>query len=123
MKKIFTLLLAVLALGANAKLVDLGQLQLDTDYSIAGDFNDYIGTFTAPSSGTLIATGTNSSVLEPYHAKLDNMEAEGNHIEVNYDNYYGNKQYHFDVTAGTTYYFYLHRHPLQGGRSTSSLRS
>lgn len=107
MKKIFTLLLAVLALGANAKLVDLGQLQLDTDYSIAGDFNDYIGTFTAPTSGTLIATGTNSTILEPYNAKLDDMEAAGNHIEVSYDNYYGTKQYHFDVTEGTTYYFYL----------------
>lgn len=107
MKKIFTLLLAIVALGANAKVIDLGQLQLDTDYSIAGDFNDYIGTFTAPLSGTLIATGTNSTVLEPYQAKLDDMETEGNHIAVNYDNYYGNKQYHFDVTAGTTYYFYL----------------
>ncbi|MBO7318033.1 MAG: hypothetical protein J6U43_04860, partial [Bacteroidales bacterium] len=107
MKKIFTLLLAVMALSANAKLIDLGQLQLDTDYTIASDFNDYIGTFVAPSSGTLIATGTNSTILEPYKANLDNMEAEGNHIEVNYDNYYGTKQYHFDVTEGTTYYFYL----------------
>ena len=107
MKKIFTLLLAIMALSANAKLIDLGQLQLDTDYTIASDFNDYIGTFVAPSSGTLIATGTNSTILEPYKANLDNMEAEGNHIEVNYDNYYGTKQYHFDVTEGTTYYFYL----------------
>ena len=107
MKKLFTLILAVLALGANAKLVDLGQMQLDTDYKIAYDFNEYIGTFVAPTSGTLIATGTNSTVLEPYKERLDNMEAEGNHIPVNYDNYYGDKQYHFDITEGTTYYFYL----------------
>ena len=108
MKKFYTLLLlAVVALGANARLVDLGELQLDTDYQIADDFNDYIGTFVAPASGTIIATGTNSTILEPYREKLNNMESEGNHIEVNYDNYYGNKQYHFDVTEGTTYYFYI----------------
>ena len=108
MKKIYTLLLlAVIALGANAKLVDLGELQLDTDYQIAGDYNDYIGSFVAPTSGTLIVTGTNSTILEPYHAKLSNMESEGNKIEVTYDNFYGNKQYHFDITEGTTYYFYL----------------
>ena len=86
MKKLFTLILAVLALGANAKLVDLGQMQLDTDYKIAYDFNEYIGTFVAPTSGTLIATGSNSTVLEPYKERLDNMEAEGNHIPVNYAN-------------------------------------
>lgn len=107
MKKLFTLFFALLALGANAKLVDLGQLQLDTDYTIASDFNEYIGTFVAPTSGTIIATGTNSTVLEPYKEKLNDMEAPGNHIEVNYDNYFGDKQYHFDVTEGTTYYFYL----------------
>ncbi|MBR2379172.1 MAG: hypothetical protein IKA91_07030 [Bacteroidaceae bacterium] len=112
MKKFITLILSVIALGsisfsANAKLVDLGQMQLDTDYQIPADFNSYIGTFVAPATGTLIATGSNSTVLEPYHAQLDDMEAEGNHIPVNYDNYYGDKQYHFDITEGTTYYFYL----------------
>ncbi len=112
MKKIFTQLflvvaMSVISLGASAKLVNLGELQLDTDYEIPADFNSYIGTFTATQDGTLIATGTNSTVLEPYYAQLDNMEAEGNHIAVTYDNYYGDKQYHFDVAAGTTYYFYL----------------
>ena len=107
MKKIFTLLLAVLTLGANAAVVDLGELQLDTDYALSGNFSDYIGSFTAPASGTLVATGTNSTILEPYVAKLDDMEAEGNHINVNWDNYYGTKQYHFEVTEGTTYYFYI----------------
>lgn len=118
MRKIFTQLFMVMALtaitlGVQARntgygdLIDLGQLELNTEYNIAGDFSDYIGTFVAPTSGTLIATGSNSTVLEPYYAKLDDMEADGNHIAVNYDNYYGAKQYHFDVIEGTTYYFYI----------------
>lgn len=110
MKKFFTqslmlMAFAAVALSANAKEIDLGEMQLDTDYEIKA-FNSYIGTFTPTTDGTIIAVGTNSTVLEPYHAKLDDMEAEGNHIEVIYDNYYGDKQYHFNVTAGTTYYFY-----------------
>ena len=117
MKRIFTLLLSVVALAATTftaqaedkgfgDLVDLGAMQLDTDYTLAGDFSDYIGSFTATESGTLVATGTNSTIMDAFYANLSDMFAEGNQIPVNYDNYYGTKQYHFDVTAGTTYYFY-----------------
>lgn len=117
MKKIFTLIASIavmtaMTLTAHADshgfgdLVDLGTLELDTDYQLEGDFSDYIGTFTAPQSGTLIATGTNSKILEPYREKLSDMEKEGNRVGVTYDNYYGVKEYHFDVEEGTTYYFY-----------------
>lgn len=118
MKKIFTQILVIVAIAATSltayadrtgygQLVDLGQLQLDTDYEIKGDFSDYIGVFTATTDGTLIATSTDSYSLYPYREQLDDMESEGNAIEYTLDNPYGAKQYHFDITAGTTYYFYL----------------
>lgn len=117
MKKFITTVLSVVALWAISTtvyadtkgygdLVDLGELQLDTEYTLEGNFSDYIGTFTAPTSGTLVVTSNSSSTLEPFHAKLEDMESEGNRIEVNYDNYVGERQYHFDVTEGTTYYFF-----------------
>lgn len=118
MKRILTQLLIVtvlttVAFGAQARnngfgdLVDLGELALDTDYLVKGDFNDYIGTFVAPTSGTLVATSTDTYTLFPYREKLDDMETPGNAIDYVLDNPYGSKQYHFDVVEGTTYYFYI----------------
>lgn len=118
MKKIITQLLIVtvlttVAFGAQARnngfgdLVDLGELVLDTDYVINDDFSDYIGSFVAPSSGTLIATSTDTYTLQPYRERLSDMESEGNAIGFVLDNPYGAKQYHFDVVEGTTYYFYI----------------
>ncbi len=112
MKKIFTqlfMLVACVAMSftAQAKLVDLGEIQLDTDYQIPMDFNSYIASFTATSSGTLVANSTDTYTLLPYHEKLSDMETEGNAIAYTLDNPYGAKQYHFDVTEGTTYYFYI----------------
>lgn len=107
MKKIYTLALLLLtaATATYAKEVDLGAMQLDTDYEVKGDFNSYIGSFTATTDGTLIANSTGSDGLHPYCQKLDDMESEGNAIAYTADNFYP-LQYHFDVTAGTTYYFY-----------------
>lgn len=115
MKKIFTLafLWVTIIATINAaptkygELIDLGELQLDTDYEVKGDFSNYIAHFTATTDGTLMASSTSSYSLYPYYQQLDDMESEGNAIEYTLDNMYGNKQYHFDVTAGTTYYFYL----------------
>ena len=108
MKKIFTLALLLLtaATATYAKEVDLGAMQLDTDYEVKGDFNSYIGSFTATTDGTLIANSTGSDGLHPYCQKLADMESEGNAIAYTADNFYP-LQYHFDVTAGTTYYFYI----------------
>lgn len=112
MKKFYTLLFALIAcaltsITANAKLIELGELQLDTDYQVASDFNSYIGSFTAPSSGTLVATSTDTYTLLPYYERLDDMETMGNPVNYSLDNPYGAKKYHFNVTEGTTYYFYL----------------
>ncbi len=112
MKKIITqlfMLVACVAMSftAQAKLVDLGEIQLDTDYEIPMDFNSYIASFTATSSGTLIASSTDTYTLLPYYEKLSDMETEGNAIAYTLDNPYGAKQYHFNVTEGTTYYFYI----------------
>ena len=112
MKKIFTqlcMLVACVAVSftAQARLIDLGEIQLDTDYDIPMDFNAYIASFTATSNGTLIASSTDSYTLLPYYQRLTDMESEGNPIEYTLDNPYGAKQYHFDVTEGTTYYFYI----------------
>ena len=71
MKKIFTqlfMLVACVAMSftAQAKLVDLGEIQLDTDYQIPMDFNSYIASFTATSSGILVASSTDTYTLLPY---------------------------------------------------------
>lgn len=107
MKKIFTLalLFMTIATASFAKQIDLGAMQLDTDYEVKGDFNSYIGSFTATTDGTLIASSTGSDGLHPYRQQLSDMESEGNAIAYTADNYFP-LQYHFDVTAGTTYYFY-----------------
>lgn len=112
MKKIFTQLLMLIAcvavsFTAQARLINLGDIELDTDYNIPMDFNAYIASYTATSSGTLIASSTDTYTLLPYYQKLSDMESEGNAIHYTLDNPYGAKQYHFDVTEGTTYYFYI----------------
>lgn len=110
MKKIFTQILAVCALiavtfTAQAKDVELGELALDTEYQIPGDFNTYYATFTPTQDGVLTATSTQSDTMEPFVERLSNMTAEGNMIAYTSDSDFP-AIYHFNVTAGTTYVFY-----------------
>ncbi len=88
--------------------VELGTLNLDTEYQLSFG-NTYYAAFTAEEDGVLTATCTSSDILLPYVQRFetnDEMVAESNTINVVYDSFFSPKQYHFNVSAGTTYCFF-----------------
>lgn len=101
---LFLLLLSPALRAAEAR-IDLGELQLDTDYAME-QFRNYIATFTAPRTGTLTVSCTTNDALMPYHEVLDDMEKKGNPYQVTYNQMYGAVSYDFPVEAGTTYVMY-----------------
>lgn len=91
-----------------SETVDLGSLTLDTEYQLAFA-NAYYASYTPAEDGVLTASCTSSDILLAYYERYetkDEMVAESNTIEVVYDSYYSPRTYHFNVSAGTTYYFY-----------------
>ncbi len=91
--------------GAKASNVDFGELQLDQTYNISDDFNNYLGTFTAPESGTVYCETTASGMgyFEPYLDAEHSGDSVAGSVSIVGDVRY----YNFEAEKGTTYYFYL----------------
>ena len=41
-------------------VVDFGDMQLDKEYQMKGDYSDYVGRFTATKNGTLVVNSSSS---------------------------------------------------------------
>lgn len=101
MKKLLIIFVAVMAtLTANATVVDLGVLELDTDYALE-DFKGYKGSFTPTKSGVLTFSSTTTDDLEPF-----SDEACTKPVGKTNNGQYGPHSYDMNVEAGVTYYFY-----------------
>jgi hypothetical protein len=88
--------------SVSAGVVDFGEMQLNTEYTIKDDFNDYQGTFTAPKSGVVYCETPSGQQFLPY-----SDEAHGNAVSITSGSIVGNTfPYSFKATAGTTYYFF-----------------
>lgn len=83
-------------------IVDIGSMQLDTDYTLNGDFSDYTGSFEAPKSGTLTVTATSSGCLMTPYSDADCTQQ----IDYNFSYTDTGVTYDIPVEAGTRYYFY-----------------
>lgn len=88
----------VTSLSAAADTIDLGELQLDTEYSVSS-FKSYVGHFTAPKSGTVNYTDADFSVYTDADFNNSVPRTEGPRIGAQ-------QSYTFTATAGTTYWFY-----------------
>lgn len=85
-----------------ANVVDLGEMQLDTDYTLTGDFSDYTGSFVAPRNGTLTVTATSAgSIMRPYSDAECTQEISHHFSYID-----GGATYDITVEAGVRYYFY-----------------
>lgn len=98
-------LMAVVTVQAQEVRINLGELELNKEYALE-DFKNYIGTFTAPSTGVVTCESTTNDVLYPYFAELENMNASGNACDITINSMYGQKSYDFKVEEGKTYYMY-----------------
>lgn len=103
-KWIFRFVMAIIAvfsfMGANAQSVNLGELELGKEYELTA-YKPCEATFTAPQTGTLVASCTRSYWPEPY------LDAE--HTKpVGYKHSYVSTGsiWEFQVEEGVTYYFY-----------------
>ena len=83
--------------------VDFGEMQLDTNYAIT-QYTPYSGTFTSPQSGTLKVESVSGN------ASVNAIYADAAHSEmINgvFSGYTASPRYYaYEVTEGTTYYFY-----------------
>lgn len=79
---------------------------MDTEYPLES-FKNYIGKFVAPKTGTVTCNSTTTDAFYPYVADLDDMNANGNAIDVTMNSLYGQKSYDFKVEEGKTYYMYI----------------
>lgn len=100
LKTLSLLAFIITAMSANAQSVNLGELELGKEYELTA-YKPCEATFTAPQTGTLVASCTRSYWPEPY------LDAE--HTKpVGYKHSYVSTGsiWEFQVEAGVTYYFY-----------------
>ncbi len=102
-----TMLLVLMTLAGTSnkafalEVIDLGRLELNQEYALKDDFNDYKGYFVAPRTGTLTVTATNGCLMMPFAD-----EACENGIGYTHSFIAGNTKETYDilVTEGTTYW-------------------
>lgn len=85
------------AQSAYAEAIDLGELQLDTDYQLE-NFKAYVGTFTPEQSGVMIMSGGESAWYTDAEATNMLDGESGGYVE-------GKPTYLYNVEGGHTYYF------------------
>lgn len=108
MRKLYFFLFALLASLSTARagfgdVVDFGAMNLDTDYTLNGDFSDYKGSLTPTESGTLTFKTSNGGVVMAPYSDADLTEAIS--FEFSYSGN-GGGTYQIEVEAGQTYYFF-----------------
>lgn len=99
-KVLFLLALISTAVGVHAQEIDLGELELGKQYELTA-YKSCKATFTAPETGTIVASCTRSYWPEPY------LDAEYT-TPVPYTHSYTSSGsiWEFKVEAGVKYYFY-----------------
>ncbi len=103
-----TMLFALLAiLGASneafaLEVIDLGRLELNKEYQLKDDFNDYKGHFVAPRNGTLTVTSSNGCLMLPYMDEECENAISYVHSSIAG---YTKETYDIPVTEGNTYFF------------------
>lgn len=87
-----------LAASATAADIDLGELQLDTDYVLSDSKSTYVGTFVAPASGTLKMYGEQNAMFTDEACTSQLTSSHGG---------WGSHGQFFKATVseGETYYF------------------
>ena len=103
---LFTFFTCFFAISASAQdevtVVDFGEMELDKEYAIKADFNDYKGYFVAKESGMLSATASFGCLLLPYNDEAGTSQP--NYDQVYLDNGEG---FTLNVEKGKTYYLFL----------------
>lgn len=105
MKQTFKTLLAIIfmlcaAAGVAAQTIDLGELELGKAYELTA-YKPCKATFTAPETGTLVASCTRSYWPEPYLDAEYTQPVDYKHSYVSTGSIW-----EFQVEEGVTYYFY-----------------